>query len=65
MLDPQIGVGNKKENEEEFGRWAVKFINSRKFMFVIICGDHTYDLEGFWNKVNKKEEKKKRTVEEM
>jgi len=60
MVDPQISVGSNKKKEEEFSRWAVKFINSRKIKFVIICGDHTHDLEGFWNKVNKKEEEKKK-----
>lgn len=59
MGDPQIGMGDQKK-EEEFSRWAVEFINSRKVKFVIICGDHTHNLEGFWNKASKKEGRQKR-----
>jgi len=51
MGDPQIGMGNQ-EKEEEFSRLAVEFINRRKYMikFVIVCGDHTQNLEDFWSK---------------
>jgi len=40
--------------EEEFSRRAVDFINGRKdkIKFVIVCGDHTHNLEGIWSKVN-------------
>jgi len=51
MGDTQIGMGDQ-EKEEEFSRLAVEFINLRKnrIKFVIICGDHTHNLEGFWSK---------------
>jgi len=51
MGDPQFGMGDQ-EREEEFSRVAVEFINQRKnrIKFVIICGDHTHNLEDFWSK---------------
>jgi len=51
MGDPQIGMGDQKI-EEEFSRRAVRFINSRKarIKFVIVCGDHTHNLEDIWSK---------------
>lgn len=38
--------------EEEFSRCAVEFINGRKdqIKFVVVCGDHTHNLEGLWSK---------------
>jgi len=51
MGDPQFGMGDQ-QREEEFSRLAVEFINQRKnsIKFVIICGDHTHNLEDFWSK---------------
>merc|ERR1719320_10962 len=51
--DPQLGMG-EQEVEEEFSRCAVEFINGRKdqIKFVVVCGDHTHNLEGIWSKGN-------------
>lgn len=51
MGDPQFGMGDQ-ERVEEFSRLAVEFINQRKnrIKFVIVCGDHTHNLEDFWSK---------------
>jgi len=59
MGDPQIGMRDRQK-EEEFSKRAVEFINRRKVKFVIICGDHTHNLEGIWNKGDKKAGRKKR-----
>jgi len=63
--DPQIGMGDM-EMEEEFSRLAVEFINSRKHLikFVVICGDHTHNLEDFWSKGDL-EGGRKRRIEEL
>jgi len=64
MGDPQIGMGDQKM-EEEFSRLAVEFINQRKtrIKFVIICGDHTHNLENFWSKGDLEGGRKKRLDE--
>jgi len=65
MGDPQIGMGDM-EMEKEFSRLAVQFINSRKdrIKFVVVCGDHTHNLEDLWAKGDKEGGRKKR-VEEL
>jgi len=64
MGDPQFGMGDQKR-EEEFSRLAVKFINQRKnrIKFVIVCGDHTHNLEDFWSKGDLEGGRKKRLQE--
>lgn len=49
--DPQIGMGDQAR-EEDFSRIAVEYINKRKELikFVIVCGDHTHNLEDYWSK---------------
>jgi len=63
--DTQIGMGEQKL-EEEFCRNAVKFINGRKprVRFVVVCGDHTHNLEGIWSKGDTETGRKKR-IEEL
>jgi len=62
--DPQIGMGDQKM-EEEFCRRAVEFINGRKprVRFVVVCGDHTHNLEDIWSKGDKDAGRKKRIQE--
>jgi len=64
MGDAQIGMGDQKA-EEEFSILAVKFINKRKdsIRFVVICGDHTHNLEGIWSKGDVEGGRKKRLEE--
>jgi len=64
MGDPQIGMGDRKK-EEAFSQRAVEFINLRKdqIKFVIICGDHTHNLEDIWSKGNIEEGRRKRLSE--
>jgi len=51
--DAQLGFGDQKI-EEEFTDLAVEFINDRfkeqKIKFVVVCGDHTHNFEGVWDK---------------
>jgi len=61
--DPQIGFHEQKK-EEDFSRKAVNFINLRKPKFVVVCGDHTHNLEGMWSKGNLELGRKKR-IEEL
>jgi len=62
--DAQIGMGDQKK-EEEFSRLAVEFINKRKdsIKFVVVCGDHTHNLEEFWSKGDPEGGRKKRIQE--
>jgi len=62
--DAQIGMGDQKM-EEEFSRLAVEFINKRKdrIKFVVVCGDHTHNLEDFWSKGDLEAGRKKRLNE--
>jgi len=64
MGDPQIGMGDMKK-EEEFSRLAVEFINKRRdrIKFVVVCGDHTHNLEDFWSKGDLEAGRKKRLNE--
>jgi len=64
MGDPQIGMGDQKK-EEEFSKLAVEFINNRKdrIKFVVICGDHTHNLEDMWSKGDLEGGRKKRIQE--
>jgi len=64
MGDPQIGMGDQVK-EEEFSRLAVEFINKRKdrIKFVVVCGDHTHNLEGLWSKGDAEGGRKKRIQE--
>lgn len=63
--DPQLGMGDM-EMEKEFSRLAVEFVNSRKDLIklVVICGDHTHNLEDFWSKGDL-EGGRKRRIEEL
>jgi len=61
--DPQIGFFDQ-EKEEEFSRRAVSFINQRKPRFVVVCGDHTHNLEDIWSKKGLKHGQKRR-IEEL
>jgi len=62
--DPQIGMGEQKV-EEEFCKLAVAFINGRKprVKFVVVCGDHTHNLEDMWSKNDKEAGRRKRKQE--
>jgi len=64
MGDAQIGMGDQ-EAEEDFSRVAVEYINSGKdrIKFVVICGDHTHNLEGMWSKGDVEGGRKKRLQE--
>lgn len=64
MGDAQIGMGDQKK-EEEFSRIAVEFINKRKdrIKFVVVCGDHTHNLENMWSKGDLEGGRKKRIQE--
>jgi len=64
MGDAQIGMGDQKK-EEEFSKLAVEFINKRKdsIKFVIVCGDHTHNLEDMWSKGDLEGGRKKRIQE--
>jgi len=64
MGDAQIGMGDQKR-EEEFSKLAVEFINKRKdrVKFVVVCGDHTHNLEDMWSKGDLEGGKKKRIQE--
>jgi len=66
MGDTQLGMFDQ-EIEEKFSRTAVDFINHMKdhINFVVICGDHTHNLEGFWSKndVEKGREKRKQELD--
>jgi len=64
MGDAQIGMGDQKAEEEQ-SRAAVEFINKRKerIKFVVICGDHTHNLEGMWSKGDIEGGRKKRLEE--
>jgi len=64
MGDPQFGMGDLSK-EKEFSRLAVEFINKRKnrIKFVVICGDQTHNLEGWWSKGNVEDGRKKRLHE--
>jgi len=64
MGDAQIGMGDQKK-EEEFSKLAVEFINKRKdrIKFVVVCGDHTHNLEDMWSKGDLEGGKKKRIQE--
>lgn len=64
MGDPQFGMGDQKK-EEEFSRLAVEFINKRKdhIKFVVICGDHTHNLEDMWSKGDLEGGRRKRVQE--
>jgi len=62
--DAQIGMGEQQE-EEEFSRRAVEFINNRRqtIKFVVICGDLTHNLEDIWAKGDVEGGRKKRLDE--
>jgi len=62
--DPQIGMGDQKL-EEDFCKRTVAFINGRKprVRFVVVCGDHTHNLEGMWSKGDEKTGRSKRIQE--
>jgi len=64
MGDTQLGMGDQK-TEEEFSKIAVEFINKRRghIKFVVICGDHTHNLEGIWAKGDVVSGRKKRIDE--
>jgi len=63
MGDPQIGFFDQ-EKELEFSRQAVTFINMSKPRFVVVCGDHTHNLEDIWSKKGLEHGRKKR-IEEL
>merc|ERR1712087_830326 len=64
MGDAQIGMGDQKK-EEEFSKLAVEFINKKKdrIKFVVVCGDHTHNLEDMWSKGDLEGGQKKRIQE--
>merc|ERR1712203_1044810 len=49
----------------EFSKLAVEFINKRRdrIKFVVVCGDHTHNLEDVWSKGNLEGGRKKRIQE--
>merc|ERR1712061_122791 len=57
-------MGDQKR-EEEFSKLAVEFINKRKdrIKFVVVCGDHTHNLEDMWSKGDLEGGQKKRIQE--
>jgi len=64
MGDPQIGFYDQKK-EEEFSTKAVSFINLMKPRFVVVCGDHTHNLEDIWSKKKGLEHGRKKRIEEL